>query len=415
MPSRTSPSSRVVLALLVLGACASTRESSAERVEDLIAHHRYADAVAEAANNRAEHPRDPRAEELHRKASVAYLLETGRELTFADRDVEALEKFADALEIDPTSQAVLDWIQKTKLKLAERWIEAALELHANDDLEAAVEAYEHALKLSPGDPSAINGLASAVIQINYRSGLGKRYFEEGLHALADYWLEHARSRFSYSNKYLETDDRPGQRRRQVDKLLAQQRAAVGAGFEKEKRFAAARNEYRLALALDPDNVEAQGGIERAKKEARAAQLLENAQMEVVRRRFEQAQAQLDEAEQLSTEQKELIDGARARVEEARYSQLYDEALALERDYAYEEAIAKYEALLALTPYFKDVLARKDTLAGYVKLAADLYAQSEAAATDAEKLELLRQIHVFWPEYKDIADRIAALEKVAGEG
>ena len=395
--------------LAALAGCASTATDTASDVDHLIEHGRYTEAVELSAALREERPQDPEAVEAHRRASVAFLLEQGRRLTFEDRDVDALHSFAKALEIAPDSPEVVAWIQKTRVKLAERWLETALELHANEDLEAAVDAYEQALAYLPGDPSAVNGMASAIVQINHRAGLGKRYFEEGVHALADYWLEQARSRFSYAGKYQPEDQRTGDRRVHVDRLLAGQRAAVAAQFEGEGRWAAAYNEYRLALALDPDNAEAKVGLERTKKEARAARLIEETRMELVRGRFEQAQQHIDEGEAGSEHQKDLFEGLRADLETARNERLYSEALALELSGDFEAAIERYSALLERTPYFKDVLTRKDTLVEYVSDASELYARAEAATEPAEKLGLLRQIAVFWPDYRDVRGQIEALE------
>lgn len=414
MQPRTRPEpvrTALLPALLALAGCASTAAEEPADVEDLIDHGRYAEAVELAADLRDRDPGDVRAVEVHRRASVAFLLEQGRRLTFEDRDVDALHSFAQALEIAPDSPAVVAWVQKTRLKLAERWLETALEMHANDQLEGAVDAYEQALAFSPGDPSAVTGMATAIVQLNHREGLGKRYFEEGVHALADYWLEQARSRFSYAGKYQPEDQRTGARREQVDRLLAAQRVAVAGQFEAEGRWSAAYNEHRLALALDPDNADAKAGLERTKVEARAARLIEETRMEIVRGRFEQAQQHLEEGAALSERQQDLFEGLRAELENARNDRLYSEALAYELGGDFEAAIERYAALLERTPYFKDVLTRKDTLEEYVSDAGELYARAEAAADPAEQLALLRQIAVFWPEYRDVRERLAALEAV----
>ena len=41
-------------------------------------------------------------------------------------------------------------------------------------------------------------------------------------------------------------------------------------------------------------------------------------------------------------------------------------------------------------------------------AAALYEQMEATEDAGEKVQLLRQIELFWPEYRDIQERLAAL-------
>lgn len=399
------------IALLLLPcACSTTRPTDTATVEDDVVHGRFEQALRTASKLRAEHPGDPRYDKLHRDASVAYLLEHGRRHTFKDRDEEAMAAFGQALALKPDSQEAAVWIAKTRGKMSRTWLERGLELHASGKLDAAVDAYENSLRYAPGDPSALNGLGEAVIQVNWRAGMGQGYFEDGLRALSQYWLEQARSRFAYSGKYQPEDARTKQRRGQSESLLAHQRLAVGKSLEAAGKYSAARNEYRFAAALDPGNAEAKEGIERCLKESRAVELLSAVRMEIVRGRFEKAESLIEEGLAVTIAQTEMFEGARAQVQEARLEKLYQAALTLERDSRYEEAIVKYGELLAQGDYYKDALARRDVLAEYVKLAGDLHARARDAATDAERLDLLRQIRAFWPEYKDVADQLRALER-----
>ena len=397
-------------AVALLAACAAARKEPQDEVRHAIYHGEYDQAVRDAARLRQERPDDPELERLHRDATVAWLLEQGRRATFEDLDEDALVSFRRALELDPSSIESRAWIDKTVRKLSRIWLERGLELHASGKLEAAVEAYEKALAYVPGDPSALNGMGEAVIQINYRAGMGKDYFEAGLQALSKYWLEQARARFAYAGKYQPKEPKTHQRKGQVDELLAQQRVTVAKGLETDGRFAAAKNEFRFAVALDSENKEAAEGLARCTDEARAAELLAQSKMEIIRKRFDKAASKLEEGEALTKSQGELFDGARAQIEQARFEEVYETALALERDFQYEKAVETYTALLSDTEYFKDALARKETLEEYIGLAKDLYEKAAAAATDEERAEDLRKIRVFWPEYKDVAEQLARLEK-----
>ena len=51
----------------------------------------------------------------------------------------------------------------------------------------------------------------------------------------------------------------------------------------------------------------------------------------------------------------------------------------------------------------------EALETYVSEAARLYTEAQAAEAPAAKLEKLRQIETFWPEYEDILDQIRALD------
>ncbi|HEV8113329.1 MAG TPA: tetratricopeptide repeat protein [Planctomycetota bacterium] len=410
MHPRRNPVLAVLLALAAGSpGCAAEPRTPADEIRDDVYHGHYEQAVRAASSLRAEHPGDPSLEALHRDASVAWLLEQGRRLTFQDHDLEALTLFRQARELEPDSAEVTSWIGKTTRKLSRTWLERGLELHASGKLAEAVEAYDKALEYAPGDPSALNGLGEATIQINYREGMGKQYFEEGIRSLSAYWLDQARSRFAYSDKYEPDSPKTKQRATQVDALLAQQRVTVAKGIEEQHRFGAARNEYRLAVKLDPQNAEAAAGFERCTNESKAAALLAEAKMDIVRMRLDNALALIAEGEPLTIAQKDLFEGARAAIEQTRLERIYQEALTLERDFQYEAAIERYGVLLAQTEYYKDAITRKDTLEEYVQLAGDLYAKAQSATNDADRLDDLRKIRVFWPEYKDVAAQLAALE------
>lgn len=404
-PSRCIHGAFLIALGCALG-CAAPPVKPEDEIDDLVAHGHFAAAVQKADAESRAHPDDARAQSLHRLASVAYLLEQGRRLTFEGQDDEALARFEQAHQIEPDSREVQSWIDKTKRKLAETWVERGLEFHAKDELPAAVDAYERALRYVPADHSALNGLATAVFHVNFREGLSEKYFKDGLQALSRYWLEQARSRFSYATKYEPKDERTAQRQDQVETLLAAQRATVAAQLEIAGHFDAARNEFRLALALDPANEQAKAGKERCEREAKAAGRRREADTAVLRGRFDEAEKLLAEGAALSAAQSEAFVRAHADLQTARYEKEYQDGLALERDMLFPEAVAKYTELLELTPYYKDVLTRKETLAGYIQLAGELYAKAQAAASPEEKRALLEQIHLFWPEYEDVEAQLA---------
>ncbi len=395
-------------ACLALSSCATTDASTRERVNKMVAHGEYADAVRLAKEEVDQKPGDAQAEELHRQATIAYLIDRGRRLTFLDKDLEAIGYFEQAYALDPASREVYAWLDKTRRKLSWSWLEKALELHADDDLDKAVPAYEEALRYSPGDRDALAGYATALTGLQFRALRGKGYFNDGLRALSEYWLEQARSRFAYAGKYEPTDPRPKERGTQVNELLAKQRVAVARALESKRRYAAARGEYRAAMLLDPENDEAKTGKARCADEAHAYELLRDARMSILRGHFDKAATLIQEGLALTQAQKDLFEGMQASVQEARLSKLYTEGLSYERDLQYEQAVKKYAEVLKETDYYKDVLARKDTLEQYIKLAADLYAKAEAATDKQTKIQFLEQIRLVWPEYKDVDEQLKAL-------
>ncbi|MEY2807512.1 MAG: hypothetical protein RIR65_1929 [Planctomycetota bacterium] len=397
---------------VLIGLCLWSCNSNPDRPDDprwLVAHGRHAEAVRVAAAAVERDPGSPEAIELHKQASVAYLLDLARAQSFRDEDDAALATIEQAARIAPGNEEVRDWREKTNQKLAWTWRGRAFDLHAEDDIDAALEAYEKALKHVPGDPATLEGRNIALALVSHRSGLGRTYFQQGLEALSDLWLDQARSRFSYARKYRPADERATQRETQVKRLIASEKVAAAKAHEGEKRFGVARHEYAAALLQAPDDAEAKVGLERCKVELQVRDLLGRVRMDIVRGRFEQAEANVAKAAAMTTLQADEVEGAGASIREARHEKAYREALALERDWRYPEAVARYEALLAKADYYKDVIARRDTLREYMRLAEELWRRAEAEADPAGKLALYRQIQVFWPEYLDLPARIAALE------
>jgi tetratricopeptide (TPR) repeat protein len=398
------------LVLTLAAGCASERLDVREEVSSLVNHGRYEEAVQVSAKAAENAPNDAELAKLHRDASVAFLLEQARRASFVDKDEDALELLERAHTLDPDSPQVSDWREKTQRKLSERWLYLALELHAKDEIDAALAAYESSLRYAPGDKDALTGRDLCLAILNHRAGLGRTYFDDGLHALAEYWLEQARSRFSYAKKYKPDDPKAVQREDQVEQLLASERMQLGKRAEEKRMFGEALAEYRKAAALEPENAEARAGIERTRAELDVAGLLARASMDVVRGRFDRATELVEQAAAKTTTQKDMVEGKMAAIREARLERAYQAALALERDNRYDEAVAAYIDILAKADYYKDAITRRDTLEEYIRLAADLYAKAAAATDPAVKLEAMQQIRSFWPDYKDVADQIKALSQ-----
>ncbi len=407
------PTTTVLLVGALVVACSSNSERGEEDVRWLVYHQRYDEAVRVAAEASERNPDDAVASQLHREASIAWHLEAGRRATFEDQDDVAVRSFQDALEIDSESVEASAWLRKTQRKVALRELGKALELHANDQIGEAVEHYEKALASDPAVPGAKEGRELAILLLRYRAGLGTRYFKEGLHAYSDYWLEYALSQFSYAEKYQHTGDRARDRKDEIQELLAIQRLATGRAHEEAGRFGAARGEYRMAILLDPGNADALGALERAKIELKVTEKLKLARIEIVRGRPEKAQKLAEEALAMTRAQTDLADGVMAELRESRFETIYRDALALERDWRFEESVARFDELLAEAQFWKDAITRRDTLREYVQRAGELYAKAAAAATPEEEVSNLRQIELFWPEYRDVSTRLRVLAKPQG--
>ncbi len=400
----------LLLVLVALSACSSTTEevSVGPSVTDLIRLTRYEEALrlsqefVDAA---------PSAEnyEQQETATIAWLLNQGRMQTFGDKDFEALTTFEQALLLRPDSEVVLKWIGKTRAKIANQLFLEGTELHALEEYAEAVVKYDEALVMAPDHDSAIRAKTLAERQSQYRIDLAKGYYVAGVRALSDYWLEQAKSRFGYTRKYLPEHSRALNRRKKVNGMLAGQRLILGDDYMSRGLYAAARNEFRLAQILHPITEGLQERLEEATREAAASDQLLKAEMFVFKSEFDAALGALDEGIKLTTLQVDQFELVRVEIDDEKNRIIYERALAYEHDYLYEEAINVYDELLVRTDYYEDSRARRETLNDYVRNADRLYGEISSTKDARNKLSLLKQIEIFWPEYRDIQERILRLE------
>ncbi|MDP6519366.1 MAG: hypothetical protein QF599_10815 [Planctomycetota bacterium] len=408
--SRARPLLLPLLLLLPLSCQAATGSQSLfnSELDLMIARGQFDEAVRLAASAVEADPADLTAQADHRRATVAWHLEQGRRATFAGADEEALASFARAQEIEPGSELVANWIDKTRRKVRQSLLGQAAEALANENLEAALMAYGGILAEEPDNGDAQAGLERVLSEMEQRGDLADDYYRDGINALADLWLEQARARFAYSNKYRAGDERTEMRTGEVDQLLAGQRLALGADLEQRGLYHAASFEYGLAAELDGSLGAARAGISRMAVETVVARRLETARMNILRGEFEKAQGTLEELSGETALQGEAIAGLLDEVDARRMESRYQTALSLERDKRFVAARDAYAALLADASYYSDARARHAALVDYIERAARLYSEAQETSNSAERAALLGQIAFFWPGYRDVRSQLAAL-------
>jgi tetratricopeptide (TPR) repeat protein len=398
---------------LLLFSCRADRAAELS-VADLVQSGEYVRAFDLAEREAGEDPENVGAQDTLAEMRVILELERGRRMLFAGEDSEALLVFEGARQLDPGNPTVAIWIEKTRRQLAERWLDAAQGLTGNDQLEQAEEAFEKVLQYDPGNSTAGEGLARILLRKQYREGLGLTYYRDGLQALRDFEFWPADRDFGLTTEYDPTLERARVRQLQVRKAIVEQRIARALELERNEHYFASRNEYRLALLLDPDNEEASTGMDRMDLEVRTFRILGEVDMEVRRGEIEDARLLLEQSASTSEAQANAFGRLEARVEDARWELMYEEALSLYQDQLYEEAVASFDRLLAETEFYEDAVSRRRTLAGFISNAEGLYAKSLEASDPEEALGYLRQIEVFWAEYRDVRDRIIQLEAKLAE-
>ncbi len=400
------------LSLLILFcACGATGEKSSqsETINRLVVHGHYQKALVKAQAWQAAEPDNEAAVEAWKGTTIAVLLDEGRQLTFDDDDMRALLVFEQAAALDPDSEQVAGWLAKAHRKLADRWLQFAHEAHTAGRLGSAIYGYERALEHQPGYELAENGVREATIQNNYRLGLADEYYVDGVTSQRQSRLDCSRREFSAVDKYNERHKRGKGRRTEVEVQLAEELAFVAEALEQQGLFDAARNEFRLALELDPENAQALAGKERAGVEARAADFNRQARMAILKGRLEEARELNAKGRELSEKQVDSFDVVDQEIEQAGLQMIYDRALNLERDYRYPEAIKAFGELLQLEDYYLDARARMQTLEFSVKSAKEYYTKATAATTDAERLINFRAAFDSWPAYSDVEEQIKKLE------
>ena len=391
-----------------LGSCAAKRSVT---VRELIIRGEFERAMELSGEQLERSPESEEARLLHDQAKAAYLLDVGRELSFEGRHKDAVRAFSEAHQLLPDAPQTVQWLEKSRIDLAMDHYIVARDLHAEDKLIEAMEEYQRALEYDSELELARFGLSQVFLQLNYRDDLAEDYYNDGVRNLRQDELEIARSRFDYTTKYRERDQRAIRRREQVMASLGRERISTARDLEQQKLYAAAAKEYSVALTYAPGDEDAIAGMERCKIEASAQALDVLATQMILRQEWQEARDRLGEAEELSQLNKGTYAARLVEVEEARLEAAYELALDLEYDFRFPEAIAAFEEILAERDYFLDVRSRADTLREYIDRAEKLY--SDAAATDVpgEKLFFLLQIELFWPEYLDLPEQLDALAGV----
>ena len=69
-------------------------------------------------------------------------------------------------------------------------------------------------------------------------------------------------------------------------------------------------------------------------------------------------------------------------------------------------MAVYDRVAAVAPGFLDTAARRATLIELIELAQELYSEALRAESAEEARAGLELIRLFWPDYRDVPERLA---------
>jgi tetratricopeptide (TPR) repeat protein len=401
-------------------ACQSTVPGAHEidAVHLLVASGEYVAAVEAAQARVSADPNNSKARVEHRLASVAFLLDRGRQWSFEGSDEVALEFFGQARALSLSSEFEAgssaggfgparapdqpqQWIDKTRAKIAAAWMERGEQLLAGGDLAGASEAFAMAAQYDSSLPGLVDAGASIKKRLEFHGDLAAEYYNEGISQLRSGNLEVAGSRFSYADKYSHGEGRAMERLTEVKGELARRHVDLGKTLESTGFFSAARVEYLTAVSRDPDCVEALVGLERMHGEAQAFETLKRGEMWALREDWDRAEEVLLAGRETTQMQKEDFDQALTQLEYARTAEDYELALNLEHDFRFDQAIAQYMEVLDGRDFFLDARARLDTLREKVEQVKALYEAQGAEQDPEQRQRLLEKIESLWPDYKDI--------------
>ncbi|MDB4453849.1 hypothetical protein N9188_00250 [bacterium] len=406
----------LTVAALLLSACASSNSTDEQlllEVQTLTRGGKYEAAARAAEAAQAQIPADsPLQGQLTRAAvevSIASGLEVVRSLSFADQDDEALAMLAELEERFPSEPMLEAWRRLIQRKQADHWFEIARSAMATGQFEAARLAYERAMGFEPDHTLAPAGLARVELLEEYRAGLAEDYYFNGVRDLTEQRLDESENSFEKSRRYDAESERTRRRIVEVRREKAEGRVAYAQQLVEDRRYAAARAEFAEARRLDPESVAIAEALVAMRVEAEVAALLSEAESFVLRSEFDEAELLIAEAGERTVLQADVVEATRDRISSTRVDLLYQRALDLEHDFLFGEAIELYREVLEGRDFYEDARARLEALETYVVEAARLYAEAQASGDPVAKLEKLRQIEAFWPEYEDILAQIRALE------
>ena len=218
-PARSLGLVSVLVSGLVMTSFSACQAPAAQQERDDVAasiqHGRYAEAVEQARRMAEENPGDARARALHLDAQVALILDQGRVQVFHGDLTRALQYFEEARALAPEHPTVASWIEKTRAQLAVQWLDAAAENTGPERMEQAEQCFEKVLLYDPHNADAKRGLSQLLLLENYRAGMSKTYFDDGLSSFRELFLQQARCSVQISPRYAENEP-ANERAREVE-------------------------------------------------------------------------------------------------------------------------------------------------------------------------------------------------------
>jgi tetratricopeptide (TPR) repeat protein len=354
----------------------------------------------------------------YRVVHLAYLLQQGQEQVFNNDELVAVETFERALELDPGNKVATAWIDKAKRKLAARAVSMGDEQQASGDLKEALLSYHEALTYVPNFPSALDGIEGVAKTVDKRKARAEDHYIQGVAALGEQLFE---TTWYHMVNAVSLDPEIGKARRvrdQAGSRLVQERYAKAKELEQNGYWGAALKEYEAIHALAPDLEGIEDRIAHARKEVEAERLVHEAEMEGFKKNYDRARELLESALATSTSQQDAITDLLILVKERDLDDRYQRARILEYEHRLADALAAYQEIDALWPGFKDVRASISGIQSTLEIAEAARVRGEQAEQSGDieaAIEAYEEALLACPEYADLDEKVAALRAKREQG
>lgn len=360
----------------------------------------------------------PQLEQAYRELRPLFLIERGRQAIYRDQEQEGLRFLEEALAVDPDNEAARELVARAYRKMAARATRSGQDLLAKGDLVEAMRAFQQAVVSVPDYEDAVEGMAAVRKTVASLHTEAQQQYLEAIRKLPELRFQevewHAAAALTRDPTLTDAEKVQLQAQRQ----LAED-AVRRAEFDKLKSaFGAALMEYRSARANWPTLAGVDEHIAHMEREVEAQTVIERAMLDLNAGRLDEAREKLDAAYELTSLQRASINELRHQVRLRAGEIAYLAARDLELQGKKGEALAAFEQVAEEWPDgLRDEKTRIRALRSDIENAEQEYeagAAAQAAGDAAAALEHFRTARTFYSGYRDVHERIAALEAADGK-
>jgi tetratricopeptide (TPR) repeat protein len=360
------------LGLAILGACsAQTLESEGDQH---MRRARFVDALDayEAAKASGNSSKD-----LPEKMQEAYFsakLQEGCEYLFAGKLLQANNVFRELAARFPENPTITKWLEKSERDLS-RYLTVVGKDHLGvRNYEKAIECFKKAIDLDPNNAVASASLERTVTILQWRAEKGELLWREGLRSINESSPLQAQSQIQNSLEYVPDRPEAADLLSDLKQQIGELRQRLGRDLEDKGQFKAAEKQYRLAATYGYAPPDVQSAIQRTGDEGKADELVRTSDLALAKNDYARARTALEKARSYTknTENLTAIDARLFQVAEKQNAYEYKVAQVSEFEGKLEDAIAKFTALDARAPGYRDCRERIDRLGRQLQDSKEAY-------------------------------------------